>query len=305
VPRTPADGELVPAGSLRAPSARVTLDVLLPGDADIPSALAHARAEVEAAGFALVDELPEHPPKPMVTVRLASFDDLGWAGKKPGYVESWVSGTELDRVFSTVAIVRLEARGASRRSYQTMTRLSRACRTIAAARGAWIFDGYRARLHTVESFTEWLPDAADVGTIVRVVAVTSRTKPVHVRTMGFARLGLPELYIPDIVPEPDLQVARYLMFAAAQAYLERGGITRRGRLDIDLTALVRDWDPAERGTGKLELEARWVRGPIRGEPVIELTLPGGSRDPAEFAAALHRFAGPAAGSRRAGARERR
>ena len=33
--------------------------------------------------------------------------------------------------------------------------------------------------------------------------------------MGFARLGLPDLYIPNVVPETDLQDARYLMRAMA------------------------------------------------------------------------------------------
>ena len=133
-----------------------------------------------------------------------------------------------------------------------MTRLSKVCGAIAAEQNAWVFDSYRAQLHNPQSFEEWMPDPNNVATIVRVMGVTSKTKPSHVRTIGFTRLGLPELYIPDVVPESDLDDARYLMFAAAKAYMKRGGVTRQGRLVIDMTSLTTDWNPSKNGTGKFE-----------------------------------------------------
>lgn len=175
-------------------------------------------------------------------------------------------------------------------SLTTGETIGSACGVIAAAHKAWIFDSYRAQLHTVNSLAERTPDLKDVETIVRVYGVTSKTKPSQVRTMGFARLGLPELYVPAIVAEADLDVARYLMVAAAQTYLNRGGITRPGRLHIDMASLTPEWQPVEHGPGKFEFEARWVRGPIKEKRFIELSPPGGSRDPAAFAAALRRFA---------------
>jgi hypothetical protein len=288
-PQAPGDGTLVADGSLVERYAGISLDVLLPAGADIPAAVARARSEVEAVGFQIVDKLPDAAPKPIATVKLANFSDLGWSGKKPRYVEAWTEGRDLQSVQSTVGIVRLEMRGPSDRAVDSLTRLAKACHAVAAAYDAWIFDSYRAQLHRPESFADWMPDADNLETFVRVIGVTSKTKPSHVRTMGFVRLGLPELYIPDIVAESDLDDARFLMLAAAQTYMKRGAITRRGRFDIDMAALTPDWNAAKDGTGKFEFEARWVRGLIHDKLIIELSLPGGSRDPAAFAAALHRF----------------
>lgn len=278
------------AGLLAEPDANVSLDLLLPATADIPDALDHARTEVKAAGFSLVTTLPDHPTQPMITIELVSFGDLGWSGKKPRYIEAWLKDDELQQVYASVGIVRLRVRGPSNRALDSLPRLLNACRTIATSHKAWIFDSYRAQLHTANSLDGWMPDPKDVETIVRVIGVTSKNKPSHARTMGFARLGLPELYIPAIIPEPDLDSARYLLFAAAQTYLNHGGLTRPGQLDIDMASITPDWHPAEHGPGKFEFEARWVRGPIHDKLIIELSLRGGSRDPAAFAAALRRFA---------------
>jgi hypothetical protein len=288
-PQPPSEGAHVAEGSLVEPYAGISLDVLLPAGADIPAAVARARSEVEAVGFQIVDKIPDVAPKPIATVELANFSDLGWSGRKPGYVEGWTEGRDPQSVFSTVGIVRLKMRGPSERAVDLLTRLSKACHAVAAAYDAWIFDSYRAQLYRPTSFADWMPDPEKVETFVRIVGVTSKTKPSHVRTMGFARLGLPELYIPDVIPESDLDDARFLMRAAAQTYMKRRGVTRRGRFEIDMRTLTRDWEVPNNGSGKFEFEARWIRGPIRDKLIIELSLPGGSRDPTAFAAALHRF----------------
>lgn len=286
----PIEGALVGPGLLAEPDASVSLDLLLPADAEIPVALDHARTEMKAAGFSLVTTLPDHPTQPMITIELESFSDLGWSGKKPRYIEAWLKEDELQQVYASVGIVRLKVRGPSNRALDSLTRLLNACRTFASAHKAWIFDSYRAQLHTADSLDGWMPDPKDVETIVRVMGVTSKNKPSHARTIGFARLGLPELYIPAIIPEADLSAARYLLFGAAQTFLKSGGITRRGQLDVDMTSITPEWNPAEHGSGKFGFEARWVRGPIHEKLIIELSLRGGSRDPAAFASALRRFA---------------
>ncbi len=94
-PDAPREGMLVAEGSLGEPYASFSLDLLLPVEADVASTLARARGEAEAAGVMLVSKLADDPAKPIVTVELVSFSDLGWPGKKPGYVEAWTGGRDL------------------------------------------------------------------------------------------------------------------------------------------------------------------------------------------------------------------
>jgi hypothetical protein len=265
----------------------MSIDVLLPANTDVNAALAHARKKAKAAGFIVVDTLPDAPQKPSITLALHTFSDLNWGEKKPRYIEAWTEGYDLETVYSTAGIIRFNMRGASTDAFVSMTKLTKLCVGLGTKYKAWIFDSYRAQLHNPTSLDGWPPDRNNVESIVRIVGVTSKDRPSHIRTMGFERLGLPELHIAPIVPESDLQDARYLLSMAATTYWKLGGVTREGHLVIDMTSLSKTWKPSN-GTGTFDFEARWQRDPHGDKQVIELSLPG-SRDPAAFSEALHRF----------------
>lgn len=292
-PSGPVDGALVEVGPVAEADAGITVDILLPPEADIPDALATARREVGSSGIQVVEHAPEHPGSvAQVAVELLGFDAEGWSGKIPGYVESYIDQADVPRVLRTVGVLRIKLAAPKAAALDAVRKILVTSRAIALEHRAWIFERYRARLHTPDTLADDIPDPKDIESVIRVMGVVStKGKPSHIRTIGFSNLGIPELYVPDIIDPADLQDARMAVFAAAQTYLQRGGVTRPGRIDVDLEKLFPEIDLPE-GTGKFEWEARWLRGPIRNRMVIELTVPGKPRDTRSFAEALHRFTPP-------------
>jgi hypothetical protein len=284
----------VDVGSLIQSQGVVSFDVLIPADGDIPGALELARKNAKRDGLVLVDSLPAAASDAMITIQLKSFADEGWSGRLPGYVASKIDPDEFPEVERSSGIVRLEAHGPASRAWDLLRTVTTEARDLGAAQHGWIYDPYRAELHSPATLATSIPQAQprDVRAIIRIMGVVSTKGGLdHVRSIGLWRLGLPELYLPD-VGHADLDRAMDLVRATAQTMIQDGGVTRRGTIEVDLSKLPPDWLKPASGTGRFTLQARWMRGPIhQNAMLIVLSAPGAKeRDPAALAAALREYA---------------
>jgi hypothetical protein len=294
-PIAPVEGAEVDIGSLILSQAVVSFDVLIPTNGDIPAALEIARKNAKRDGLVLVDSLPATASDAMITVQLKSFADEGWSARLPGYIASKIDPDELPEVESSSGIVRLEAHSAAARGWELLRTVTMEARDLGAAQHGWIYDPYRAELHSPDTLSTSIPEPRmrDVRAITRIMGVVSTKGGLdHVRTIGLWRLGLPELYLPDVA-HADLDHAMDLVRATAQTIIEGGGVTRRGVIEVDLSKLPPDWPRPASGTGRFTWRARWMRGPIhQNAMVVLLSIPGAKeKDPGALAAALHAYAG--------------
>jgi hypothetical protein len=292
---TPVDGAEVDVGSLIQSQGVVSFDVLIPADGDIPGALEIARKNAKRDGLVLVDSLPAAESDAMITIQLKSFADEGWSGRLPGYVASKIDPDDFPEVERSSGIVRLEAHGPASRAWDLLRTVTTEARDLGAAQHGWIYDPYRAELHSPDTLATSIPQAHphDVRAIIRIMGVVSTKGGLdHVRSIGLWRLGLPELYLPDVA-HADLDRAMDLVRATAQAIIQGGGVTRHGIIEVDLSKLPPDWPRPESGTGRFTWRARWMRGPIhQNAMLVVLSAPGATeKDPAALAAALRQYAG--------------
>ncbi|MDX2093736.1 MAG: hypothetical protein SFX73_38210 [Kofleriaceae bacterium] len=171
----------------------------------------------------------------------------------------------------------MDAHAPASRAWDLLRTVTMEARDLAAAQHGWIYDPYRAELHNPETFAASIPDAhlRDVRSFTRMMAVVSTKGGLdHVRSIGLWRLGLPELYLPNVV-RADLDRARELVRATAQTLLQNGRVTRRGVIEVDLAQLSSDWPKPAAGTGRFTWSARWMRGPIhKNAMLIVLSVPG-------------------------------
>lgn len=292
---SPVEGAEVDVGSLIQSQGVVSFDVLIPADGDIPRALELARENAKRDGLVLVDSLPAAASEAMITIQLKSFADERWSGRLPGYVASKIDPDAIPEVERSSGIVRLEAHGPAARAWDLLRTVTTEARDLGAAQHGWIYDPYRAELHTADTLATSIAQAQprDVRAIIRIMGVVSTKGGLdHVRSIGLWRLGLPELYLPDVGHE-DLDRAMDLVRATAQTMIQDGGVTRRGVIEVDLSKLPPDWPRPASGTGRFTWRARWMRGPIhQNAMVVVLSIPGAKeKDPGALATALHAFAG--------------
>ena len=291
---TPVEGAEVDVGSLIQSQGVVSFDVLIPADGDIPAALDIARNNAKRDGLVLVDSLPAVASDAMITIQLKSFADEGWSPRLPGYIASKIDPDELPEVERSSGIVRLEAHGPATQGWELLRTVTIEARDLGAAQHGWIYDRYRAELHSPDTLSTSIPQTQvrDVRAITRIMGVVSTKGLDHVRTIGLWRLGLPELYLPDVA-HADLDHAMDLVRATAQTIIQDGGVTRRGVIEVDLSKLPADWPRPGSGTGRFTWRARWMRGPIHENAmVVVLSIPGAKeKDPGALTTALHTYAG--------------
>lgn len=283
-------------GSLVQSDASMSLDVLIPADGDLPMALQQTRAEATKAGLTLVDKIPSEASTTPVTVQLLSYSEEGWNDHRlPGYALSRIDPAEFSKVEQSSGVVRIDARGPAARSWQLGKVVTAIARGVAASQHGWIYDGYRAQLHDANTLAAFLPDPAhrDVRAMLRIMSVVSTKGELdHVRTIGLWRLGLPELYVPNI-PDQYLDDTAALVRATAQLLIQNDGVSRRGVIEVDLSKLPASWPRNASGTGKFTWTARWMRGPIHHNAmVIVLSAPNSrDKDPSPLVTALRLYAG--------------
>lgn len=289
------EGAEVDVGSLVQSQAVISLDVLIPADGDIPAALENARQNVKRDGLALVDRLPSTVSAPTISIQLKSVADEEWNEGLPGYVASKIDPEVFPSVQRSAGVVRLDARAPVARAWDLLRVVTTEARELAVAQRGWIFDSYRAELHNADTFATSIPDAhtRDVRAITRIMGiVNTKGGADHVRTIGLWRLGLPELYLPN-VRHADLDDAMSLMRATAQTLIQKDGVTSRGMIDVELSKLPQDWPRPAAGTGRFAWRARWMRGPIHQHAMMIVLSAAGASENAEttLSTALHEYAG--------------
>ena len=289
----PVEGAEVGVGALVQSQAVITLDVLIPPDGDVPAALETARQNVKRDGIELVDALPSTATHSVMTVELSSVADE-WNHRLPGFVASKIDRNEFPTVDASAAIVRLDARAPAARAWQLVRAVTTQARDLASAQHGWIYDPYRAELHSPDTFATSIPDlqARDVRALTRIMGVVNTHGGLdHVRSIGLWRLGLPELYLPD-VRHADLDDAMDLVRATAQTLIQNGGVTSSGVIAVDLSKLPHEWPRPAAGSGRFTWRAHWMRGPIHQKAMlIVLSTSEAADNAAALSAALHDFAG--------------
>ena len=293
----PVDGAEVEIGPLVQSYAGISLDVLIPAEGDLPSALQSARDEAKANRLTVVDTFPVALNQLPAVVQLVSVDEEHWDHHLPGYAVSRIDPDEFERVRSSAGVIRIDARAPAARGWELIQIVTSIARSVAGSQHGWIYDSYRAQLHDADTIELSVPDPdhPDVRTMTRIMGVVStKGKLDHIRTIGLWRLGLPELYVPDI-PGPYLDDAMDLVRATAQTLIQDGGVTRRGIVQVDLSKLPASWPRNVSGSGKFVWIARWMRGPIHSNAmIITLSAVGAhDKDPSALTAALHAYAGVA------------
>lgn len=266
----PVEGAEVEVGSLVQSQAVISLDVLIPADGDIPATLDGARQNTKRDGIELVEALPSIATHAVMTIQLKSVADEEWGDRLPGFVASKIDRDDFPNVRVSAAVVRLDARAPGTQAWELMRTVTTEARDLAAAQHGWIFDSYRAELHDADTFATSIPDLQthDVRGITRIVGVVNTHGGLdHVRSIGLWRLGLPELYLPD-VRHADLDDAMNLVRATAQTLIQDGGVTRRGLIDVDLSKLPHDWPRAGLRSARFTWRARWMRGPIHQHAML-------------------------------------
>lgn len=280
----PIENAPVGVGSLVQAESSVTLDVLIPADGDIPRALRAATADATKRGLQ------------GATVTLHSLDDEGWGSRSrlPGYVVSLIDETELELAFEASGVIRISAHGPADTAWDLVRRATIVAADVAGDQAGWIYDPYRARLDSPETLTWLLPDRQrpDVRSVMRIMAVTSKSGLGHVRTIGLWYLGLPELIVTD-VPNESLDAAMEVARATAQTLIQNRGVNRPGVIEVDRAKLPSSWPRLESGTGRITWDARWRPGEIHHNAMeVVLTVPGAKAgDGVAVVAALRDYTG--------------
>ena len=291
---TPIDGAEVGLGSLVQSATHISIDVLIPSEGDVTAALERARNEVKATAATIADVLPPNPDAPVVKIELGNIADEHWDHHLPGYAESMIDPDEFEAADRSAGVIVISARAPEARGWEMIRLVTTLAIDLAASQSGWIYDSYRAELHDAESFASSVPDSRnpDVRTILRVVGVVPTKGGLdHIRTIGLWRLGLPELYVPD-VPHEYLDATIELVRATAQILSQRRRVTRRGIIELDESTLSPGW-PRIGSAGRFVWSARWMRGPIHDHAMqIVLAVPGArDKDPTALMAAVRAFAG--------------
>ena len=295
VAKGPVEGALV-SGSLVQSQATISLDVLIPREGDLPAAIDRARDDAKSAGLILIDSLPTTTDKQVVKVSLVNIEDEQWSHRLPGYVASKIDRDEFPQVDASPGLVRIEANASPARAWELLRSVTTIARDLAASQHGWIYDSYRAQLHDADTFATSIPDGRthDVRAMIRIMGVVStHGELAHIRSIGLWRLGLPELYLPDVA-NSDLDAAMDLVRATAQTLVQNGSVGR-GVIEVDLAKLPQNWPKPGSGTGRFTWQARWMRGPIHHNAMQIVLSTRGSREKAAsaFSAALHRYTGTA------------
>lgn len=135
--------------------------------------------------------------------------------------------------------------------------------------GFWFQSVYdKTGRHDASTLGSLVPDPAvrNVRAMLRIMSVASRKgEPGHIRTIGLWRLGLPELYVPDI-PDPYLDDTAELVRAIAQSLIQNDGVSRRGIIEVNLSKLPASWPRNTAGHREVHVD-----GPVDGE-VVEICL---------------------------------
>jgi hypothetical protein len=291
----PVEGAEVEVGPLVQSQAVISLDVLIPPDGNIPASLEAARQNAKRDGVELLDVLPPISNHAVMTIQLKNIADEEWNHRLPGFVASKIAPDDLPTVDASAGVVRLDARAPASQAWELLRTVTTEARELAAAQHGWIFDSYRAELHNADTYATSIPDAQahDVRAITRIMGVVNTHGGLdHVRSIGLWRLGLPELYLPD-VRHADLDDAMSLVRATAQTLIQNGGVTSRGVIDVDLSKLPHDWPRPAAGSGRFTWRARWMRGPIHQHAMLIVLSASGAaeKDPAALSAAVHDYAG--------------
>ena len=258
-PPAPAQADDVDVGSLAIAAARLRIDVLVPAGGDLPAALERARAAARNEGLRVVDALPVEATDPTATVAFAGLDDQEWRSQlhRGGYVSTKLSRDELDQMQRAIGVVEIQALGPKTRGWDVVRAGTHTANDLAQAIHGWVYKS--SRLFDVASFAATVAalDRRDARDFVRIMKVASKPGPSHARSIGLSAFGMPELYVPD-VPDDLLDRVEPVLLATAQQLIDRGGVTRRGVIDV----------------GKVTWHARWIHDPVNPALIeIELTTP--------------------------------
>jgi hypothetical protein len=116
----PVEGAEVEVGSLVQSQAVISLDVLIPADGDIPTALEAARQSAKRDGVELVDALPSTASHAVMTIQLKSVADEGWNHHLPGFVVSKIDPDDFPAVDASAGVVRLDARAPATQAWELL-----------------------------------------------------------------------------------------------------------------------------------------------------------------------------------------
>jgi hypothetical protein len=246
----------VEVGTLAKFATRLRVVVLVPAGGDLTAAVERARATARAEGLALVDALPIDASQPTATVELVSLEHEDWRSHTHGggYVSTMASQAELEQMHHAVGAVEIRTIGAATHGWDIVRASMRTANDLAQSIHGWVYTS--SRVFDVASLAETVAaiERHDVHGFVRVMKVVEQSGPAHVRSIGLAAFGMPELYVPDI-PETLLDGAEDVVLATAQQLIDRGGVTRRGAIDV----------------GTLTWHARWIHDP-KNPSIIEIEL---------------------------------
>jgi hypothetical protein len=235
----------VEVGPLARFAARLRVVVLVPAGGDLTAAVDRARATARAEGLRLVDALPIEPSEPTATVNLVSLDGEDWRAHvhSGGYVSTMISEAELAQMRHAIGAVEIHALGPAMHGWDVVRASMHTANDLAQAIHGWVYKS--SRLFDVASLAETVAaiDRHDIHGFVRVMKTAS-----HERSIGLASFGMPELYVPDVAAED-------AVLATAQQLIDRGGVTRRGVIEV----------------GALTWHARWIHDPTNPS-IIEIEL---------------------------------
>ena len=185
------------------------------------------------------------------------------------YLETDVAPNDFAALMKSTAY--LVVSGKSDRPVELARELASAARDVAAAAHGWVFDPEVQQLYTAVEFEQHVPGVkVDARELIVVHAVTGDTP--FVATVGMARYGLPDLFVPNVSPMHGIPLT-HLLNGAAQVLIAGGDVDAHGQIAIDFHRLGWDMNIIGKGTGKAVWKARWGRedGATADDPLgIEL-----------------------------------
>jgi hypothetical protein len=164
------------------------------------------------------------------------------------------SQAELEQMRHAIGAVEIHTIGAATRGWDIVRASMHTANDLAQSIHGWVYTS--SRLFDVASVAETVAaiERHDIHGFVRAMKVVEQSGPAHVRSVGLAAFGMPELYVPEI-PEQLLDGAEDAVLATAQQLIDRGGVTRRGVIEV----------------GALTWHARWIHDP-KNPSIIEIEL---------------------------------
>jgi hypothetical protein len=238
----------VDVGPLATFATRLRVVVIVPAGGDLTAAVERARTTARAEGLQLVDTLPADAKLPTATVELVSLEREDWRAHvhDGGYVSTMISDAELVQMRHAIGAVEIHTLGAATQGWDVVRASMHTANDLAQAIHGWVYKS--SRLFDVAALAQTISaiDRHDIHGFVRVMTTAS-----HARSIGLASFGMPELYVPDAREDHIEDV----LLATAQQLIDRGGVTRRGAIDV----------------GTLTWHARWIHDPTNPS-IIEIEL---------------------------------